>query len=212
MYWWWNWRWHKWWLHELYAPVSNNAVEDFSSKPSEADFDVVIDKPLKQEVSLKFKTKNCPVNEVEQTMTYSDEQEIQSITTESINNTDNNSVQQKNEVWRKGTTLILRRSTIFGLRGKKISRNRKIKAKYRPGVKIKDMYHYAILLLEKKSENIILHLGTNDASYKSSANILKCLIELKDFIQDKMLSCKKVVISSPTLRTNKESAVKFIIT
>ena len=80
MYWWWNWRWHKWWLHELYAPVSNNAVEDFSSKPSEADFDVAIDKPLKQEVSLKFKTKNCPVNEVEQTMTYSDEQEKVSIT------------------------------------------------------------------------------------------------------------------------------------
>ena len=30
-------------------------------------------------------------------------------------------------------------------------------------VTIKDMYHYAIPLLEKKPENIILHLGTNDA-------------------------------------------------
>ena len=82
----------------------------------------------------------------------------------------------------------------------------KIKVRYFPGAKIKDMYHYAIPLLEKKPENIILHLGTNDAPYKSDTDILKDLIELKDFILKKSPSCKKLTLSSPTVRTDKENA------
>ena len=78
-------------------------------------------------------------------------------------------------------------------------RNRKIK--------VKDMYHYAIPLLEKKSENIILHFGTNDARFKSGTDILKDLIELKDFILEKLHSCKKKnTLSSPTVRTDKKNA------
>ena len=67
--------------------------------------------------------------------------------------------------------------------------NRKIKVRYFPGAKIKGMYHYAIRLLEKKPENIILHLGINNAPYKSDTDILKDLIELKDFIREKLPSC-----------------------
>ena len=37
-----------------------------------------------------------------------------------------------------------------------MSRNQKIKVRYFPGAQIKDMYHYAVTLLEKKPENIIL--------------------------------------------------------
>ena len=53
------------------------------------------------------------------------------------------------------------------------------------------MYHCAIPLLEKKPENIILHLGTDYTRHKSGANILKDLIELKDFTLEKLPSCKK---------------------
>ena len=70
-----------------------------------------------------------------------------------------------------------------------MSGNRKIKVRFFPGAKIKDMYHYAIPLLEKKPENIILHLGTNNAPYKFDTDILKDLTELKDFIREKLLSC-----------------------
>ena len=53
-------------------------------------------------------------------MKHSDEQvntrkEIQTAQTENISNVDNNTVQQNNEEWRKGTTLILGDSTISGL-------------------------------------------------------------------------------------------------
>ena len=117
--------------------------------------------------------------------------EIQTAQTENINNTDNNTVQQNNEEWRKGTTLILGDSTISGLLEKKMSRNRKIKVRYFPGAKMKDNYYYAIPLLEKKPESVILHLGTNDAPYKSDTDILKDLIELKDFLLDKSPSREK---------------------
>ena len=65
------------------------------------------------------------------------------------NNADNITVQQNNEEWWKGTTLILGESTISGRKEKKMSRNRKIEVRYFPGAKIKNMYHYAIPLLEK---------------------------------------------------------------
>ena len=117
--------------------------------------------------------------------------EIQTAETENFNNADNNNVQQNNEEWRQVTTLTLGDSVISGLIEKKMSRNRKIKVRYFPGAKIKDMYHYAIPLLERKPENIILHLGINDAPYKSGTDILKDLIELKDFILEKSPSCKK---------------------
>ena len=87
-----------------------------------------------------------------------------------------------------------------------MSRNKKIKVRYFSEAKIKDIYLYIIPLLEKKPENVILHLGTNDVPYKADTNILKNLIELKDFILEKLPSCKKITFSSPTVRTDKDRA------
>ena len=88
-----------------------------------------------------------------------------------------------------------------------MSRNRKIKVRYFPGAKIKEM-DYGIPLLEKNPENIILDLGTSDAPYKSGTNILQHQIELKDFIMEKLPICKKTKFFSSTIRTDKESAKK----
>ena len=153
------------------------------------------------------------MTEVKQTVKHSDEQvntrkEIQTAQKENINYVDNSTVQKNNEEWKKGFTLIFGDSAISGLIEKKISRNRKIKVRYFPGAKIKDMYHYVIPLVEKKPENIILHLGTNDAPYKSDTDILKDLIELKDFILEKSPSCKRITLSTPTVRTDRENAKK----
>ena len=152
--------------------------------------------------------------EVKQTVKHSNEQintrkEIQTAQTENINNVDNNTVQQNNEEWRKGTTLILGDSAISGLIDKKMSRNRKIKVKYFSGAKIKDMYHYAFPLLEIKPENIILYLGTNDAPYEFDTDIPKDLIELKDLVElEKPPSRKKITLSSSTVFTDRENVKK----
>ena len=102
-------------IRKLITPVnniSNNAIEGFSSKPSDLDFDVVIDKPSKQDSLRSSKTKNCPVIEVGQTIKHSDEQvntrkEMKTVPTQNASNADNNTVQQSNKEWRKYTTLIL---------------------------------------------------------------------------------------------------------
>ena len=67
---------------------------------------------------------------------------------------------------------------------------------------------FCCCFLEKKPEIFILHFGTNDALYKSCANILKDLIKLKDFILGKLPSCKKVKLSSYTVHPDKEIAKK----
>ena len=53
--------------------VLHRALKTFSSKPSRVDFNVVIDKPSKQESPRSSKIKNCPVIEVKQTVQHSDE-------------------------------------------------------------------------------------------------------------------------------------------
>ena len=50
---------------------------------------------------------------------------------------------------KNGTTLIMGDSAVSGLMEKKMSRNRKVKIGFFPGAKIKDLFHYAIPLLEK---------------------------------------------------------------
>ena len=85
-----------------------------------------------------------------------------------------------------------------------MSTKSKIKIRYFPGAKIKDMYHYAIPLLKKRPENIILPLGTNDAPYKFGTDIVKDLTALKDFNLEKLPSGKKITRSSPTVRTDTE--------
>ena len=69
------------------------------------------------------------------------------------------------------------------------------------GATVDDMKHHVIPLLCKKPSYIIIHAGTNDAPYLISRKILENLITLKSFITDKLSNCK-VVISTPTLRTD----------
>lgn len=65
-----------------------------------------------------------------------------------------------NEHWRNGTTLIKGDSTVSRLMEKKMSQNWKVEIRFFPDVKIRDTFHYAIPLTEKKPDCVILHVGT----------------------------------------------------
>ena len=58
-------------IREIDTPVSTKTV---SSKLSRVDFDIVIDKPSKQQSHRSSKTKNCPVIEIKQTVKHPNEQ------------------------------------------------------------------------------------------------------------------------------------------
>ena len=65
----------------------------------------------------------------------------------------------------KGTTLITGDSILCGVRESKL---KKAKVRSFLGDRVEDMYHYLTPLIKKKPTNTILHIGSNDAPYKSS--------------------------------------------
>ena len=67
------------------------------------------------------------------------------------------------------------------------------------------MYSYAISLLDKKPDYIILHIGTNYAPYKSGSDILNVILDLKNFIKEKYPDCMKITLFTPTIRNDNEN-------
>ena len=89
-----------------------------------------------------------------------------------------------------------------------MSRNTEIKVRYFPGVKAKDMYHYAISLLEKKPENILLHLDTNDAPLNLVLMFWKIWLNWRISFRRSHPAVNKITLSSPAVRTDRENVKK----
>ena len=115
-------------------------------------------------------------------------------------------IQNKIHQWRINTTLIAGDSIIQGLDE---SRLKKYKCKVRsfPGAVIDDMYDYLEPLLKKKPTNIILHIGTNDATIKSAGKIINELKNLAIHIKE-VLPDTNIFMSSPTIRIDNITANK----
>ena len=60
---------------------------------------------------------------------------------------------------------------IAGLREGKLLRNRKVKICFLPGVKTDDLMFHLLPYLNKKPDNIIMHIGTNDGPYSNENTI-----------------------------------------
>jgi len=72
-----------------------------------------------------------------------------------------------------------------------------------PGAVIQDMYDYLNPLLKKENyKAIVLHVGTNDAKNSTSEQIVKQLLDLREFIIQRVCPSTKVIISMPILRTD----------
>ena len=109
------------------------------------------------------------------------------------------------EVWKKGTVLIVGDSVVPGLRESKKSFRRNMKVRFFPGARIQDMYYYLVLLLRKRPDKIILHVGTGDATHMKADDMLEELSKLKSLIWE-MLPSVKIVLLSPTIRVDKHNA------
>ena len=100
--------------------------------------------------------------------------------------------------WRKGTTLIVGDSMLYGINEERLSGKRKqhnIKVRVFPGATVDDMYDFLKPLIGKSPKNIILHVGTNNTSNETSRSVLNKLLALKSFIE-KELPESKVIISN----------------
>jgi hypothetical protein len=79
--------------------------------------------------------------------------------------------------------------------------NDRVTSKSFSGAKCKDMKHYT---LEKKPDEIILHVGTNDLKTSSAKTVVKNIMALKDFVV-KTSPSTKVTISELIVRTDDET-------
>ena len=110
------------------------------------------------------------------------------------------------EQWKKGTTLIVGDSMLAGLRETKLSRIKRIKFRYFPGGKTKDLQYHLILYLKKDPDNIIIHIGTKDSPHETEDFIYTELVNVKETIIKFHLNWKNIVISSPVVQTDKKEA------
>ena len=113
-------------------------------------------------------------------------------------------VSNKIHYWPTGTTLITGSSILMGLEENKL---RKYKANVRPfpGACVDDMFYYLTPLLKKKPTNIVLHIGSNDAPFKSANDIANEIRSLITFIEEEVPGVK-IFLSSPVIRLDNKQA------
>ena len=64
-------------------------------------------------------------------------------------------------------------SILSGLREYKMSRRKTIKVRIFPGATINDIKFFAVPLLKKRPDKVIIHVGTNDPPHFTPAEMLK---------------------------------------
>ena len=108
-------------------------------------------------------------------------------------------------VLEKGTFLVTGDWILTGLRESKMSKPRLIKVRYFPGARILEMFFYLVPLLYKNPDKMILHIVTNDSTFYRAAEIMEEIGKLKKYTLEQFPTVK-LVISTPTLRTDKANA------
>ena len=110
--------------------------------------------------------------------------------------------------WPRGTVLIVGDSMIGGIEERKLKKYR-AKVRTNPGACVDDIYDYIAPLLKKKPAHIILHIGTNDSTFKSAREIYDEIINLKTHI-NQVLPNTVVHLSCPTLRVDDGAANRIL--
>ena len=102
---------------------------------------------------------------------------------------------------KKGTTLIMDDSTVSGLRLYKMLRRKMFKVRTVPGATISDMKLFAVPLLKKEPDKVIVHVDTNDAPNFTPDELFKNMKELY-LLRQKVVPSAKIIILSPVLRVD----------
>ena len=99
---------------------------------------------------------------------------------------------------------------IVGLREITLSRNKKVQGRFLPGAKTEDLTFHLIPYLNKKPDNIIMHIGTNDELNRNENAIYVKMKKIKQLIKTHHPDCKNIFISSLILRLNNKKAAKAL--
>ena len=92
-------------------------------------------------------------------------------------------------------------SMLEGLDERKMSSNRVVKVRKFPGAITDDMYDYLVPLIQKQSDNVILHVGINDASSYNSSKIVNNILKLRSFLSQKLPNAN-IILWKPIMRSD----------
>ena len=107
----------------------------------------------------------------------------------------------KAHTWPKGSCLVIDDSMLEGLDERKMSSKRVVKVRKFPGGTTDDMYHYLMALIQKQPDNVILHIGRNDASFCNSSEIVNNILKLRSFISQKLRNAN-IILSKRIMRSD----------
>ena len=91
----------------------------------------------------------------------------------------------------------------------RMSRKFKVKVRSFPGAKTEDMFDYLVPLLGKMPDYVILHVGTDDAIDYEASDIVKKILQVKEFIKLRVPNYK-VITSRAIKRHDNDNASRVI--
>ena len=113
---------------------------------------------------------------------------------------------QNRKKWPKNTILITGDSILNNVEESSLRKKFNVKVRSFPGADVRDMYDYIAPLLRKEPKHVILHIGSNDAPYMNTDEILDDILKLKAHIESTLPNAK-VYLSVPTPRYDDAKAV-----
>ena len=110
---------------------------------------------------------------------------------------------------KKKSLYILSSSMLNQMDEKRLSRgNIEVKVRSHGGCTIRCMFSHLPDIFKQKPEYILLHIGSNDCSTKTSDEVLNEFKVLTDYIQ-KELPCSTLIISLPIIRADNKVAIQI---
>ena len=89
-------------------------------------------------------------------------------------------------------------SMVKGLHGWMMSRTKKVKVQSFPGTTCGDMDHYLQLIISRRPDHVILHIGTNDLSSSKPEEVVSKIVSLANKLKEHRIN---VVILSIIIRS-----------
>ena len=87
---------------------------------------------------------------------------------------------------------------VNGIDEKKLQKHGSVKVFYFSGARINDMNHHLMPSIAKRSDYLILYVGTNDVTTNTSRKVIDDLLMLKCNILKQIPNCR-VIVSKPTV-------------
>ena len=109
------------------------------------------------------------------------------------------------DIFSPGTCVIIEDSILNGLIEENLSKQHNVRIRKFSGAAVDDLNYHVHPILPIKPKDIIIHIGTNDATHSTSREILDKLLKLKTFIKE-TLAETEVTFSTPTIRSDNGKA------